>query len=351
MKIKGLLLGLFAVVLIVASTSLFSQSAIPSSPSALTSAKTSTPPAVPPAPPVAMVKVVTDDYYGTKVADPYRYMEDLKDPQVEAWFRAQNDYTRAVLARIPGRNQLLSRIVQLDQSVPWSGAIRLPDDLYLLGKRQGNENTPKIYLRSGLHGQDTLLVDPEKIVLAPVDQGKGANVIFGGAVSDDNRYFAAGVEPGGDELHGEIHVFEIATGKETGDVIPQVGAEAWQPYWLPDGRAFVYGRLQQLPPGAPAEEVRQKFRSYLHVLGTKPEQDQPVFGYGVVPSITVDPSLIASIQTQPESNWALGLLNGSVTNNSAYYIEPVAEIGKSNSEWRKVADFSDDVTDISCAQR
>jgi prolyl oligopeptidase len=138
----------------------------------------------------------------------------------------------------------------------------------------------------------------------------------------------------------------VATGMETGDVMTQVGAEAWQPYWLPDNRSFVYGRLQKLPPSAPAAEVRQKFRSYLHVLGTDPEKDPPVFGYGVVPSIEVDPSLIASVQTQPDSRYALGLLNGSVTPNSAYYIAPVDSIGKSDPGWRKVADFADGVTSI-----
>jgi prolyl oligopeptidase len=60
------------------------------------------PVSVPSAPPVAPVKIVTDIYFGVTVPDPYRYMENLNDPQVEAWFKAQNDYTRAVLARIPG---------------------------------------------------------------------------------------------------------------------------------------------------------------------------------------------------------------------------------------------------------
>jgi prolyl oligopeptidase len=81
-------------------------------------------------------------------------------------------------------------------------------------------------------------------------------------------------------------------------------------------------------------------------LGTDPEKDSPVFGYGVVPSIDVDPSLIASVQTQPDSRYALGVLNGSVTPNSAYYIAPVGSIGKSDSTWRKITDFADGVTSV-----
>ena len=297
-------------------------------------------------PPVAPVRPVTDDYFGTKVVDPYRYMENLQDPEVQKWMKAQNDCTHAVLAGIPGRSQLLARIRELDQSVSQVGAWRLPGNLFLIMKQLPSEDVRRLYLRRGLTGEDKLLVDPEKVTLAPSDQGKGKNVIDDGAVSNNGEYLAVGIEPGGDELHGELHVFDADTGRETGDVITQVGAEAWQPYWLPDNRSFVYGRLQKLPPGAPPAEVRQKFRAYLHALGTDPEKDQPVFGYGVVPSIEVDPSLIASVQTQPDSRYALGVLNGSVTPNSAYYIEPLSDLGKTNTAWRKIADFADGVTSI-----
>src|SRR6516225_12331311 len=74
--------------------------------------------AAPNAPPSAPVRSVTDESFGTKVVDPYRYMENLKDPEVQAWMKAQNDYTRAVLAGIPGRQQLLARIRELGQSAP-----------------------------------------------------------------------------------------------------------------------------------------------------------------------------------------------------------------------------------------
>jgi prolyl oligopeptidase len=273
-------------------------------------------------------------------------MENRNDAELQVWMKTQNDYTRAVLAGIPDRELLFARIRELDQSTPKVRAWRLPGDLYLILKRLPAENVAKLYLRRGLNGEDKLLVDPEKITLALADQGKGKNALYGGATSNNGEFIAVGIVPGGDELHGELHVIDVASGRETGDVITQVGAEAWQPYWLPDDRSFVYGRLQKLPPGAPAAEVRQKFRSYLHVLGTDPEKDRPVFGYGVVPSIDADPSLFASVQTQPDSRYALGLLSGSVTPNSAYYMAPVQSIGKSDTAWRKVADLADGVTSL-----
>ena len=297
-------------------------------------------------PPAAPVRPVTDDYHGTKVTDPYRYMENVKDPAVQSWMMAQGEYTRAALDRIPGREQLLERIEALDNSVPQVFARRLPGNLYFVYKRLPGEGSPKIYRREGLNGADTLLIDPEKIQLNPESQAKGRNAFWSVSLSDDLRYVVLCIVPGGSELDGELRVFEVATGREVGDVITHAGAEGFVPYWLPDNRSFVYGHIQKLAPGAPAAEVRQKFRAYLHVLGTDPAKDVAVFGHGVVPSIEVDPSLIAWVETQPESRYALGVLNGSTTRNSAYYIAPVNAIGKPNVQWRKVADMADGVTSI-----
>lgn len=293
---------------------------------------------------MAPVRPVTDDYYGTKVVDAYRYTENLKDPEVQAWMKAQNDYTRATLARIPGRKKLLARIRKLDQTVPRVSPSRQPGDLYLIRKRLPTENVYKAYLRHGLDGEDKLLVDPEKIKLAAAIQSKGVNAIMDGSLSKNLKYVAFGIAPGGSELNTEIHVFEIPSGHEAPDVIHR----AWgsDPRWLPGDGSFVYGRLQKLPSGAPATEVEQKSRVYLHVLGTDPAKDAPVFGYGVVPAIRVDPRYIPSVGIPSNSSYALGAINSGVSPNSSFYIEPVADVGKTNTAWRKVADFSDDVSDV-----
>src|ERR1035438_10642747 len=69
-------------------------------------------------PPVAPVKDVTDTYFGVAISDPYRYMEDMKDPEVVAWMKAQADYTHVVLDRIPQRAVLLSEIQKYSDAAP-----------------------------------------------------------------------------------------------------------------------------------------------------------------------------------------------------------------------------------------
>lgn len=298
--------------------------------------------------PVAPVRPVTTDYYGTKIVDPYRYMENLKDPKVQAWMKAQDEYTRAVLARIPGREKLLARIRQLDQSVPRVQVTQLPGNRYLVLKSLPGASTASLYLRHGLDGKDKLLVDPGKIKLAPANQGKGRSTIGYFSLSPDGRYVAVGITPGGAQNDTELHVIATATGRQTGAVIlrASMGSIAAQALslWLPDSQSFVYERLPKLPPGAPATELYQKERAYLHTLGRNPAKDPPVFGYDVVPTIHFPSSDTVSVEVPPGSAYAIGQINSGATSlKSAFYIEPVAALGRTTSAWREVAKLSDDV--------
>lgn len=94
-----------------------------------------------PAPPDAPIRPVSNDYFGIKVDDPYRYMENLADPEVLSWMKAQSEYARATLAKIPGRKQLLARIREFDQSVMRS---RGPaDTLRSENTQNGETNIPE----------------------------------------------------------------------------------------------------------------------------------------------------------------------------------------------------------------
>src|SRR4030095_1948009 len=72
------------------------------------------------APPVAPVREVADDYHGTRIVDPYRYMENLKNPETLAWMKAQSEYANGALDRLPARKALLERIRELDNGAPYT---------------------------------------------------------------------------------------------------------------------------------------------------------------------------------------------------------------------------------------
>jgi prolyl oligopeptidase len=300
------------------------------------SVNSSSPPA---SPPVAPVRPVTDDYYGSKVVDPYRYMENLKDPEVLAWFKAQDDYTRAVLARVPGRQQLLERIKQLDQSAPYQvfGLKRYQSEKYYYQKMLATEDVSKLYERDGLSGSEKLLVDPGQFVTLP---GTHYSLNYYDP-SYDGRYVAYGVSPGGSE-DAVIHILDLSTSRDTDETIDR----SWYGgiSWLPDNRSFFHIRFQKLGPNADPTERRLKSRVYLHRVGTDPESDPAVFGYGVNPGIDLDPTDTSFVSTDPRTTFVLAGVNRGFRDELAIYTAPVGSIGKPDTHWRKLSDPEEAVT-------
>ncbi|MGD1158234.1 MAG: prolyl oligopeptidase family serine peptidase [Terriglobia bacterium] len=291
------------------------------------------------APPVAPVRPVEDEYFGVKVTDPYRYMENMKDPAVEAWFKGQNAYTRALLARIPGRDELLAKIKKLDESAPERvfDVRCLPTGRYFYQKRLASEDLARIYMRDRLSGEEKLLVDP-----ATFGQSGGPHfAIDYYAPSLDGRYVAFGVSPAGSE-DAVLHVLDTQTGKETGDVIDR--AEMGSPAWLPDNHTFLYNRLQKLGPDAAPAGRYLKSRAFLHALGTDPDKDRGIFGFEVSPTVSVKPEDISFAATIPESSYVLGLVAHGDQSEFTLYAAPLEALAKPAIPWKKVCDVDDDVT-------
>ncbi len=296
-------------------------------------------------PPVAPVRPVVEDYFGTKVTDLYRYMENLKDPEVMAWMKAQNDYTRGVLARIPGRDALLSRVRELDASVParLKGVRRLANGHYFYLKSLSAEIIYKLYMRQGAAGAESLLVDPGK----SSTEGGPPSAIDYFAPSDDGRYVAYGISTAGSE-QAVLHVLDTKTGRETGEAIDRADF-GYVIGWLPDGHSFMYNRLQRLAANASPEEREIKSRVYLHQVGTDGEHDTPVFGYGVSPLAKAEPADVSFVATVPGVPLAFGILQHGARNELTMYLAPLKSVGTHNTPWKKVCDVDDDVTMVAAS--
>ena len=297
-------------------------------------------------PPVAQVRPVVDDYFGTKVTDPYRYMERLDNPEVAKWMKAQNDYTRRVLGRMSGRDQLLARIEQLDKSVPArvGGIVRLATGRYFYYKLLSTESVTKLYMRDGMipqetPGQETLLVDPQRIT--GKDTPSAINYFW---PSSDGRYVAYGISLGGSEK-AVLHIMDTETGRDTGETIDRADLND-RVGWLPGSRSFIYNRMQKLQPHAPQEEREIKSRAYLHVIGSNPEHDKAVFGYGLSPLVKVEPADISVVATYPDVPFAFGTVEHGSQNEISIYVAPLDSVGKQSTPWRKVCDVDDAVTNM-----
>ena len=113
--------------------------------------------------PAARIDTVIDQHHGVAVPDPYRYLEDVKQPEVQAWMQAQSDATAKALARIDGRDALAARIAEVTAATGdrIASVMRLPGERYYYLKRARGERQFRLVMRQGLAGAERTLVDPE----------------------------------------------------------------------------------------------------------------------------------------------------------------------------------------------
>ncbi len=287
-------------------------------------------------PPVAPVREVVDTYFGTSVADPYRWMEERGSAELDAWMRAQNAYARAEIARVPERDAIVARLERLESAIARVSGVKRSGDRYFYYKLAPGDSDRKLCVRDGLGGTERVLVDPTVITGARYS-------VMDFTPSPDGSRVAYLVSPGGAEA-GEIRVVETATGRDLGERIDRTRWTGGA--WLPDGRSFLYGRFPKLAAGAPETERLQRMRVFLHVLGTDPERDVAVFGAGVAPGVDVDPKHFPFPTISYGSKYAVIQVSDGVSTNAAFYVALVASLAESPIPWRKVGGMDDKVSDI-----
>jgi prolyl oligopeptidase len=294
-------------------------------------------------PPVAPVENVVDEYFGVRVDDPYRYMEDWKDPKVQAWVKAQADYTTSVLAKIPGRDKLLARIQELNQSAPYIifGYRREPDGKIYYSKRLADEDVPRFYVRDGIDGQEKLLVDPQKF---DGPNGQHASLSFA-QPSPDGKKVAFGVALAGSE-QTTLHVLDVTSGTLSSDKIDRMEVDYTPPYWLPDSSGFVYSRRRELPPGAPASEGWKLTKSFVHKLGASSDSDAKALAKGLTEAVPLDEVDFPSIVITEGATHAIGKIKHGDLNELTLYAAPAGQLGGADTPWRKVCDVADAVTEF-----
>ncbi|MFN9107637.1 MAG: S9 family peptidase, partial [Betaproteobacteria bacterium] len=194
-------------------------------------------------PPLFAAGNTTDTYFGTTVADPYRALEEVKNPQVQAWMKAQGEFARARLDAIPGRAELLKRLQMYDAVAARVASVeRRPGELYFYERRGVTDDQFKLYVRRGLQGQERLLVDPEQLY----NLTGTPHAINWFVPSFTGRYVAYGLSAGGSE-DASLFVMDATTGKRV--LGPVARAQYGGVAWLEDDSGLFFMRLQEMKPG------------------------------------------------------------------------------------------------------
>jgi len=289
--------------------------------------------------PLAKAKPALDNYYGTTVNDPFRYFENIKtDTEVQAWFKAQAEHTRAVLDSIPGRQGLFEEMQKLSNGAPArvTDVSEVPGRIFYEARKAG-ENQFKLYTRAGWAAEEKLLLDPD--TLKGADGAPTAINFY--APSPNGRYVAVGVSRGGSE-NAVIRVLEVATGRDLGFVIDE--ARFGYVGWNDDENSFYYNQLKKRPANADPTLLYVDSQIRFHQLGTDVAQDPVVFGSEAPGAPKIAPEKIPFLDLEFGDPNVYGIVADGVEQEIIVYATSHASLDAGKPEWRKLFDLTDEVT-------
>jgi prolyl oligopeptidase len=207
-----------------------------------------------------------DTYFGTKVADPYRWLEDdASTPEVARWVEEQNKVTFAYLEKIPYRAQMKDRLTKLFNYARYSAPYRR-GAYYFFSKNDGLQNQSVVYVQKGLDGAPEVLLDPNKF------SPDGTTQLGGLAISRDARYAAYCKASGGSDWR-DCFVMEVASKKQLSDELHWVKVSGLA--WAGDG--FYYSRYDAPEKGRELTSKNENHKVYFHRVGTPQSSDELVY--------------------------------------------------------------------------
>ena len=208
-----------------------------------------------------------DDYHGTKVADPYRWLEDVDAAETRSWIEAENGVTAAYLAQIPARATLRQRLTRL-WNYPRYGAPFHKGGRYFFLKNDGLQNQAVLYRQGSLSAEPEVLLDPNSLA------ADGTVALSSVAPSEDGKLLAYGTSASGSDWQ-EFRVRDVASARDLSDHLRWIKFSGTS--WTHDGAGFFYSRYPE-PAGADALRAVNRFQKlYYHRLGTEQAGDELVY--------------------------------------------------------------------------
>ncbi len=209
---------------------------------------------------------VVDDYFGTQVADPYRWLEDDKSPETETWVAEENKVTENYFSQVPFRDKLRARITELWDYPRVTTPVK-KGDYYYFYKNDGLQNQPVLYRQKGLDGKPAMFFDPNTL------SSDGTVAMESAYFSNDNRLMAYSISRSGSDWR-EFFVIDTQTGKQLEDHIQWAkftGAE-----WA--GNGFYYSRYDEPSDATKKYSEQNRFHKiYYHTIGTPQSEDKLIY--------------------------------------------------------------------------
>jgi len=207
----------------------------------------------------------TDNYFGTSVPDPYRWLEDDKSPQTAEWVQAENKVTFDYLSKIPYREKVKDRLSALLNYPKYSSPFRR-GDTYFFFKNDGLQNQSVLYVQKGLDGKPEVLLDPNTF------SADGTSRLINFSLSRDGKYAAYSVSTGGSDWE-DCFVMEVAAKRKLPDTLNWLKFTGMS--WAGDG--FFYSRYDAPEKGKELSSRNSNHKVYYHKVGTSQSEDKLVY--------------------------------------------------------------------------
>jgi prolyl oligopeptidase len=289
--------------------------------------------------PATRIDDTVTDYFGQKVADPYRWLENESDPDVARWFKEQNDYTRGLLDGLPGRAALKERLASLGAGAEQVRLLQPAAGHIFYLKRRVTSNQYQLFVREGLSGEERLLLDPAPYAVS----GQPASIDYF-YPSPNGRYVACGISVGGSEK-ASLHIFDVASGREVGTPLERAVLNDWE-YpgfsWQMDSRSFFYNQLRERTKETPPTAYFQDSEARLHTLpvdGTA-AVDVAVLSRATHPKLELAADDVPMVHVSPVSPYAIAVVKHGDQKELSLYAAPVTAIHGNDAQWMLIADMS-----------
>lgn len=240
-----------------------------------------------------------DDYHGTRVADPYRWLEDTDSPETAQWVKAQNTVTQSYLSTLPDRAHILERLTDL-WDYPKYGQPVKRGGRYFFSKNDGLQNQAVWYVQETLESEARVLLDPNAL------SADGTTSVSTLGISHDGSLLAYGLAHAGSDWQ-EFRIRNVETGEDFPEVLQWIKFSGVS--WTRDNRGFFYSRFPEPDAQTAFRGTNLNHAIYYHVAGTPQAEDRLVY------------------ERPDEPEWRMG---ARVADDGAYAIISISKTGSKN---------------------
>jgi prolyl oligopeptidase len=262
--------------------------------------------------PVPRKDDVVDDYGGTKIADPYRWMEALDSKEVAEWVAASNGVTEPYLKSLPLREHFNKRLTEL-WNYPRVGLPVVEAGKLFYARNAGLQRQAPVYMRDSLSAAPTLVIDPNEI------SPDGSVSLGQWTPSPDAKLLAYGLAEGGADWR-TVRVRDIASGKDLGDEVK------WMRFsdisWTKDSKGFYYSRYPEPPKSKVLEAALSGHAIYYHRVGTPQSKDVLIYERKDLPAWIINGAV------SEDGRYLFVLMFQGAENRNRLYI---ADLGRANA--------------------